>query len=1144
MKKTLSLLGALVAMLVLPTTMGAANAPDDELNPSGEYSPGDFETIDHVFKLVKSKEDITDDGRYLVASLTEDGCYVMVPSHHNTNSHKAISAELLKGEFLVYAYNDFGKSSEDNNKPLLLRGRGNADEMHLFFEFDRRFQLYGYGNNTYDRPGSDYSKRLPLAKSSCSQYGWQFSFDAKNEWTNEWGWDNIKSETTTGMYMRMPTDDKTYYGKTLYTYVEGGWENLRGVEYPSENCHVVLFKEICTHHDYEVGYVEAIAPTCVAPGYSGVYYCAGCNKYYNDAACTQPTTLAEHVVPALGHQWNGDECSHCHQTACKREFNRQKDNAEGFVYVAEMNGKYYAMGLNPVEEGMEAIEVDMDEDEFFKADITKLACMKHQGFNLGFDPNAALRVYQNKLQPMYYDTEGNCFYDGIRNVYTGDGYENNFMEDINQTWDDDSYDWINNNAVLSGTNNVDGKSYKAVLKLTDGGVPYFGLQLYDNNITPEDGYVFYIQCTHSNLLHTPGEAARCLEPSTMESYYCPDCERYFADAICHHEVDVDDYQPTAATGHHYENGSTVCSYCGEGAGVYRPVTDTDQFNAGYYYMMVGHIGGQYYALTRPTLQVYNPWGEEISEEDMEYYPKKFMWDNKKLQATPVTLNADGSITANHDNLLEFSLCTNRGNYSETDYMAGSPYVMRTPWGMIMESQWDPVVADFEQCKFLNWKYVEFAPETIYRRFRFPTPGYTFFNEIEDENEIPANIRNITIGEKSILMHCSWAYTLEDDGTYILAKENGEVYFAPLNTYWSQWGDYEHPTAELMVPTLYYCASKPMPHLNVETAEMAIYGDELTEEGFEKALDEVTEEEDVRIFNIDLSNVTNINVTGENMRDKVFENEAVSNNAFIIVPNESTLSGTNIIRNGQCDDVVITDGDPFVVPEQFTADDNLLQSAHASYERAMGGSSVWGTLYLPFVIKSNADVQLFKLAEVTVDGDEGVLTFEPVDEVAESTPCVFRRNTAEGGVSFDVNNVAIHPAGASLSTDVENWNMLGTFDGCNIQSYQHLVNDDGYEYYDDDDITRYYIASNQFWQSEIQTWVPPFRAWFEQKSVANAAKKLRIFVVEDDVTSILEIDDRGNLNQMPKDAIYDLRGNRVMKAEHGVFIINGKKVAVK
>lgn len=881
-----------------------------------------------------------------------------------------------------------------------------------------------------------------------------------------------------------------------------------------------------------------IAPTCLAPGYNDMYFCSDCEDYFTYGTHSKTTFAAERLEP-LGHEWVDGECSRCHTKTEIRELN--KDVYSGcFVQVAVWEGKYYAMGVNPVEDGLEAIELPAPEDGYLRADISRLAVIEREvDFSLLKDHNAAPRFYYHKFRMMFYDYENNRYLEGFKNSWGPIG---------NYIYDRTSKEWngernVQSEGYLEGTDCSDGKSYEIVLTHKSDGTIYFDIQPWEYSKSHEGLYLYYLQCAHENLVHTPSEAASCMEPATMESWYCPDCQTYFADAKCHHEIDVDDYQPDAALGHLYEEGSVVCSRCGETAGIYRPVTDKEQFNAGYYYMMVGHIGDQYYVLSRPSLRPYrNYWDDYTPDEEL---PKRWMWDNKKLTAIPVTLNADGSITANGNDMLEFSLTCAHQKYDEEDAGVGSPFYFRTPWGIITdETNYNgSITANFSNWKFENWKYVLYGDETVGRRLTLADAGYQFFNLWEEErNKLPDNIKNITAEENAVLMYRCWAGEPENYGTYILAKEDGDVFFCPLNHFWDEWAEYTHPTAELMIPTLYYCASKAMPHF--DGADVAIYGDELTGEGLEKALEEVTEDDGVRVFNIDLSNVTNINLTGEDMRDKVLENDAVSKNAFIIVPNESTISGMNIIRNGQCDDVVITDNYPFVVPEQFTADDKLLQSAHASYERAMGGSSVWGTLYLPFVIKSTPDVQLFKLAEVAVDGEEGVLTFEPVDEVAESTPCVFRRNTTEGGVSFDVNNVAIHPAGAALSTDVENWNMLGTFDGCNIQSYQHTVNDNGNEYDEDDDVARYYIASNQFWQSEIKTFVPPFRAWFEQKSVSNSARSFRIFVEDDEVTSILEIGANGSLNQLPKDATYDLRGRRVEKAEHGVFIINGKKVVVK
>lgn len=1134
MKKVIMYFCSFLAMLMLPTTIRA------------DVDPNDLGPEKHLFKLVTCKEDITNGARYLIAGqTTHDGLFLMCPSSDlQYNRHYAVSATWNTDDKNYITVDDetFARDRYSYSKPMLLRGYGNADDMQLKFEYDHQYSLYGYSRYYGARINDAASHQLPVDMACASTYNWQFSFDASTDWGTQ---TNFNGETK-GMYMRMPIDRYGSYSQIDYNYITAGGRTLTegesmgvyftGTDYPQTDTRVLLFKEICRHLQLEVREVDAVAPTCLAGGYTKVYYCAGCEKYFDDEECTQPSSLGAHYVQALGHDWSGDECSRCHAKSEVREFSNWSSNQDGFVLTQKFEDKYYAIGINPVEEGLEAVEIEMGDDNYFSADINKVALINENGGNYYIcgDPSARLRIYQSKLQTKYYDVATDDFYDKVYNRISFDGYA---AEGEDGIWD--------NIPMLYGNNDIDGKNYDVVLKQTTDGKPYFGIHSFNDQdaIHHDHGMQqWFLQCPHEILLHTPGSDATCLEPSVIESYFCEDCYNYYADAKCHQHLDIDGLQPVMPMGHHYESGSNVCTHCGEAAGIYRPVTKNDLFNAGYNYVMVGHIGGQYYTLKRPTLKAFRPdWDEDTPEE---YLEKKYMWDGDKIQAVPVTLNEDGSFTANYNEIIEFTLNNIvNGRYDPDDYH-NKCYIMRSPWGFINDGEWEPTTATFDYYIIENWKHVTDAPETVWRQFELADPSEQYFEWTDNGGDyaMPDNILNATVEQNSVLMHRTWAADASDRGTYVLVKENDEVYFTPLNKFCNPYEDYEHPNAEIMVPHIFYCASKPMPHLDINSAQTTIYGDELSDESLQTALEEVTEEGDM-VGNIDLTQVARINMTADQLGLIIVENENVSNNALAILPSEAEVTGTNIIVDGICENIAITDGAPFIVPEQYADDENLIQTASVSYERAMSSSSTWGTLYMPFALKSDDNVQLFKLAEVTIDGEEGVLTFEPVDEVAESTPCVFRRKTSNTSVTFENNNVAIHPAGASVSTDVNDWNMQGTFEGCKIMSnWDQQWNYDG--------IMRYYIASNQFWQSEEQTTVPPFRAWFEQGSADHdngdivCAKSLRIFAVENDETSILEIDANGNLIQLPTDAIYDINGNRVNKAEHGVFIINGKKVLVK
>jgi hypothetical protein len=66
-------------------------------------------------------------------------------------------------------------------------------------------------------------------------------------------------------------------------------------------------------------------------------------------------------------------------------------------------------------------------------------------------------------------------------------------------------------------------------------------------------------------------------------------------------------------------------------------------------------------------------------------------------------------------------------------------------------------------------------------------------------------------------------------------------------------------------------------------------------------------------------------------------------------------------------------------------------------------------------------------------------------------------------------------------------------------------------------------------------------WFIQLKTPESSTGAKVTLdVDGDVTSIDAIDN----GQFATDAIYNLSGQRVNKAQKGIYIVNGKKVVVK
>ena len=78
---------------------------------------------------------------------------------------------------------------------------------------------------------------------------------------------------------------------------------------------ITLDTKTCTvtvNHVHAPAKTEAAAPTCAQNGHTAYWYCADCQKYFADAACTQEIALADTVIPAAGaHQYQNGLCTVC-----------------------------------------------------------------------------------------------------------------------------------------------------------------------------------------------------------------------------------------------------------------------------------------------------------------------------------------------------------------------------------------------------------------------------------------------------------------------------------------------------------------------------------------------------------------------------------------------------------------------------------------------------------------------------------------------------------------------------------------------------------------------------------------------------------------------------------------------------------------
>lgn len=123
------------------------------------------------------------------------------------------------------------------------------------------------------------------------------------------------------------------------------------------------------------------------------------------------------------------------------------------------------------------------------------------------------------------------------------------------------------------------------------------------------------------------------------------------------------------------------------------------------------------------------------------------------------------------------------------------------------------------------------------------------------------------------------------------------------------------------------------------------------------------------------------------------------NCLFLVPEGAEFTGNNVVKDGKCANLVLTDGQPFYAPEAFTAD-------AISYNRTDLVADEIYTFVLPFAVSTEqVNGAVYELAGIT----DGVVSFAPVaDDMLEANKPYLVRATAATLLADD----------ASISGEVE------------------------------------------------------------------------------------------------------------------------------
>ncbi len=190
------------------------------------------------------------------------------------------------------------------------------------------------------------------------------------------------------------------------------------------------------------------------------------------------------------------------------------------------------------------------------------------------------------------------------------------------------------------------------------------------------------------------------------------------------------------------------------------------------------------------------------------------------------------------------------------------------------------------------------------------------------------------------------------------------------------------------------------------------------------------------------------------------------------------------------------------------------------------SSKWNTLCAPFAIPTSAFDEIKVLDAITVNGDNVSMSFADASEtVAAGTPCLVK--PTDDDYTLTVTNVALDPAQTAGTTTKESGttsvNFVGTFAGTSLTS----SNTDAWV-----------VSNNNLYNVNSNVTVGAYRAYFTVETTSPV--KALFFDFEGGADAIKNVE----TDNMKDATIFNLAGQRVNKAQKGIYIVNGKKVLVK
>lgn len=256
-----------------------------------------------------------------------------------------------------------------------------------------------------------------------------------------------------------------------------------------------------------------------------------------------------------------------------------------------------------------------------------------------------------------------------------------------------------------------------------------------------------------------------------------------------------------------------------------------------------------------------------------------------------------------------------------------------------------------------------------------------------------------------------------------------------------------------------------------------------------------------------TNITVLDLTEATLSDSITADtisNLLSGNVLAYLPANSGLSGKNIVADGKCEKLVLTDGNTFTQPTtSFVANT-------VSYSRKM--KNEWGTIYLPYTFEKSNGIELYEISDV----DDGILFVKQKNHIEALTPALIHITENDSVISFTADSVTISSKSSNLriiSTDC----LLGSF-----TQDKKITNTNSY-----------YIKNNRFVLANEYFYVDAFRAYLYIYSSSASSREFAIRI-DDDLSGISN--DQYNEDARTIVGIFSLNGIRREKLKTGINIV--------